>query len=133
MIEAADVVGWLTANGITGPETLVTDLEELPAMPDRVCAVALVGGAPTLRERTFDQPQVQIMCRGRQSSVTDAENFAAQIDNVLMAATFPFLMGGVRVASLDRLGGPPARVDTDQGRRTIMATSYMLQIARDVF
>ena len=133
MLRSVDVVGWLEANGIAGPETLVTDLEELPAMPDRVCAVALFGGGPTLRERTWDQQQIQVLCRGRQGSSRDAEDFAAQVDDLVMGVVPPILIGGRRVASLDRLGGPPARVDTDPARRVILSVSFMVQVGRDVF
>ena len=102
-------------------------------MPDRVCAIALFGGGPTKLERVLDVVQVQVTCRGRQASPADAEAFAEQVDDVLMAATFPFLMGIRRVVSLDRLGGPPARVDVDAGRRQIMVANYMLSVGRLVF
>lgn len=129
MLRSADVAGWLVDRGIAEPMVFVT---ELPAMPDRVCSVAMTGGGPTLRERSFDQAQLQVVCRGAQADPGDAEAFAEQIDDVLMGAVPPVVMNGRRVASIDRLS-PPQRLEVDAGRRTVMVTNFILQTARSVF
>lgn len=136
MLRSADVAAWLRTRGITDP--FVQDFpamasEDLPEMPDRICSVVLFGGGPTLRERTYDQAQVQILTRGEQANPADAETFAAQVDDALMGAVPPLLMSGRRVVSIDRLAGPPQRLEVDDGRRTVMVTNYILQTARDVF
>lgn len=105
---------------------------EMIAQPDRLIAVTISGGARTLRERTFDQPRVQLTVRGLQRSDDDAEALAQAVDDVLMGMVPPTMMGDSRVISLDYLGGPPAFVARDDGHRALYACNYLLQVARTV-
>jgi hypothetical protein len=129
MINAADMIAWLVARGLEFPASADS---ELPAMPDRVITVIRAGGGPTTIERAYDTPQMQVVSRGAQADATSAEVVADRVDDLLLGAVPPVQMGGHRVISIERLGGPPMAFDRDEGRRTLMSCSYILRTARSV-
>lgn len=129
MIDAADMISWLVAQGLEYPASADS---ELPAMPDRVVTVIRAGGAPTTIERAYDTPQMQVVARGAQADATSAGVVADRVDGLLLGAVPPVSMGSHRVISIDRLGGPPMDFDRDDGRRTLFSCNYTLRVARSV-
>lgn len=107
-----------------------TPAGEIIAQPDRLVAVVVTGGAGTTHERHFDRATVQLFARGLQRSDEDAEALAEAADNALMGAVPPVDIGSVRVISIDYLGGPPALVSRDDGKRALFSCSYVLQATR---
>lgn len=127
VIRTADLATFLVARGITAP---IIHEEYLPDLPDQVVRLLAVGGPGTAVERAFDRAAVQVLVRGNQLDMASAEALATQVDQALLGAPFPVRVGGRYVAKIDYLGSLPAHVGAD-GDRTVMACSYVLQIARD--
>lgn len=146
MIGPDDIAAWLRAQDVGNslPGTTVAHAvkvvpdQDVPAgqivaAPDRLLAVNVPGGGPTLRERTFDQVTCQVIARGLPGSDLDALAVASAADDLLMGAVPPVAMGDRRVVSVDYVGGPPALMTRDEGRRALFSCNYMLQVARTVF
>lgn len=146
MIGPDDIADWIRdqnpADGLSG-ETAAHAVKIVPdpdtpagqivAAPDRLVAVTISGGGSTLRERTFDQISCQILTRGLSGVDLDALVLAGAVDDLLMGAVPPILMGGHRVVSVNYVGGPPGFVSRDDGRRALFSCNYMLQTGRSVF
>lgn len=130
MIAASDFAEWLRSRGVT--DRIQTD-GTIPPQPDRLVVVTVTGGAGTLRERTFDQPTVQVRTRGQQNDNADGETFASLVDDAIMGAVPPVSIAGRRVVSIDYQGGPPGFMLRDSARRTHYSCNYLLQVARSVF
>jgi hypothetical protein len=113
------------------PDAVIAQGEIIPS-PDRLVAVVVSGGGPTLGERTRDQATVQVFTRGLQRSDADAENVAASADNVLMGVVPQIVLGNTRVMSIDYQGGPPAFLRRDDAKRALFICNYLFQTARDV-
>lgn len=146
MIRSVDIAEFLRVEGVAGELAAPTVAHatrilpdddtpegELPAQPDRLVAVRITGGGRTLRERTFDQPHVQVVARGMPGSQADAEALAAVADNALMGAVPPLALGGRRVISVEYVGGPPTFVTRDEARRSVYSCNYVMQVDREVF
>ena len=126
----AELAAWLTANGVAA--AISTD-GHIPPKPDRLVVLTLTGGPGEHRERAFDVRSVQVLTRGAQRDPADAEQLAAQVDDVFLGSVPPLLIGQTRVISVLRSGGPPAFVarEPSSGRVT-MSCSYLLDCARSV-
>lgn len=127
MISTLDVAGFLSAGGVSVPIVREGDVIRTP---QRCVEVTATGGAGTSHERLFDRAAVQIRVRGDQGDHDSAEALATQVDAVLMGAAAPMRIGGRPVVRIDYLGGPPAFVTRDEARRTVLACTYLIEIAR---
>jgi hypothetical protein len=131
MFATSDLAAWLADAGISA--AFYFDGQDLTHIEQDVAVVlALRGGGPTILERTFDRPTVQVLTRGAQRDPQGTEALVASIDNALMAVTVTTI-GETRVISLDRLGGPPSLLSRDTANRDIFTCSYTFQAARTVF
>lgn len=147
MIRAREVADLIRSNIVTSgwtPNTTnpahklkvvpddVTGQGEIIEQPDRLVAVVVSGGAPTLGERTRDRSTVQVFTRGIQRSDADAENVAAATDDVLVGLVPPTQLGNTRVIALDYLSGPPAFLRRDDAKRALFVCTYLVQTTRSV-
>lgn len=127
MIRAADIAAFLASRGVA--EKVEFGGGEVE-MPDRVVFVNQTGGAGESKERAFERATVQVRCRGAQNDPADAEALADQVDRALMDVAYPVTIGGRHVTSIQWVGGPPALVGRDDARRSELAASYVVEIAR---
>jgi hypothetical protein len=131
MFLASELATWLTDRGINAE--FYSDGQSWEDIEQDVGVIlAIRPGAPTILERTYDRPTVQVTLRGPQNDPDGAEKLANAIDDALLAPTVTTI-GETRVISIDRLGGGPASVGRDPGRRDLFTCSYTFQSARTVF
>ena len=130
MISTDDIGTWLEANGLPADAAISTD-GQVPPMPDRLVVITRSPGGGPVKERTFDQIQVQVITRDGQRTSTPSESFAETVDAIFMGAKPPITIGGKHVLEVN--GGPPAFLDRDDAQRVSMVATYTLQVARSVF
>lgn len=131
MFLASELADWLENAGIEAnfyfEGQALADIEQ-----DVAVIIAKRGGGPTILERTFDRPTVQVTVRGPQNDPEAAESLAMAIDDALMTPAITTI-GTTRVISIDRLGGDPASGPRDSARRDTFTCSYTFQAARTIF
>lgn len=113
------------------PMTIITD-GEIPPAPDEVAIVSIGPGTPTSMERTFDTHSLQVRVRGPQVDPDGAEDLMAAVDNGVMGAVAPVVIGGRRVIDIDYAGGPPQFLLRDEARRVHLVCNYLITITREV-
>lgn len=127
---AQALADWLQTHGVDA--AFSTD-GTIPSMPDRLVVVTATGGIGEVGERVRDVVSYQFRVRGRQRVNADAEQLAQAVDDALMGAVPPLTIGGTRVISIQREGGPPSFIQRDDGGRIHFAANYLIQIARTTF
>lgn len=131
MFRTSELADWLQDAGIDAD--LYFDGQDLGEIEQDIAVVlTLHGGGPTLLERTYDTPTLQVLTRGPQNDPGGAEDLAFAIDDALLAVAVT-TVGNTRVISIDRLGGPPSLLTRDNARRNILTANYVFQSARTVF
>lgn len=131
-ISPADVAAFLTAKGFT---TAVSYNGHLPPAPDPLVVIAPTGGPSFSVEQAFDNVSFQIRTRGKQSDDAGAWQLAWDVDYALIppplaAPAFPAMVGTQFVVKVSRVGGPPAFLLRDSGRRANYTGNYIFQVAR---
>jgi len=128
VIQTQDVVDWLngldpTLKAIVGPY--------VPDMPDAITSVMLVDGPGLQLEGSTDAVAYQVRCRGNQRNPQDAESRAWRVDQLIIDADKPALIGGNKLVDLYRLGGNPAPVQNDlDGERINFTCTYVFEVGR---
>jgi hypothetical protein len=131
MFLMSELASWLDAAGISTPMYFDgQDWDEI--LEDQAVILTPTGGPPSLDERTFDQPTVQILTRGSQFDPGSAEKLAASVDDAILLPASTFI-GTTYVSSMDRLGGPPRLLSRDAARRNVFSCNYIFQAARSTF
>jgi hypothetical protein len=131
MFLSSELATWLTDAGIDTP--MYYDGQNLAEIEqDSAVVLSLTGGGPTILERTFDTPTVQVISRGAQFDPTSAETLAYAIDDVFLAPTST-VIGTTKVIAIDRVGGPPRLLQRDAARRNVFTCNYIFQAARTTF
>ena len=122
MLSVSDVIAWLPTLGITTP---VQDSWWVPPDPDRLVMVTISGGPGPIYERLFDRTAVTVRCRGLQRQPSDTEALAAQVDEAVMGAVAPVMVGKTRVNDIDR-AAPPRFAGLDKAFRAEFVAVYLL-------
>lgn len=131
MFRSSELAAWLDAAGIK--ELMYYDGQDLGEVEqDLAVVLTLRGGGPSLNERTFDTPTLQVITRGSQNDPKSAEDLAFKVDDALLIPDRT-VIGETYVASIDRLGGPPSLLQRDTARRNIFTCNYFFQSARMTF
>ena len=131
LFRTSELADWLTDADIDAP--FYFDGQDLAEIEQDIAVVlTLHGGGPTLLERTYDTPTLQVLTRGPQFDPKGAEDLAFAIDDALLGATVT-TVGVTRVISIDRVGGPPSLLARDSARRNVLTANYIFQSARTVF
>lgn len=130
MIPVAAFDTWLHALGLDptvqvyGPD----QLDGVDGLADRAVFVTPNGGPGLLLEQLFDVPTYQFLVRGEQGSYGDAEALARDIDNRVVTVALPTEIDGRRCIRVNRVGGPPAYLRRDKGRRSQFTCSYLFEL-----
>ncbi|MEV4320991.1 minor capsid protein [Microbispora rosea] len=107
-------LGTYQADGATGGTIFTT---KLPSTPDRCMAVARYGGAESDSRNPWDQPSIQIRCRGSATDSREAEADAQAVYDALHGLGMRTLPGGTWLQLAICGGGGPVYIGTDQNGR----------------
>lgn len=95
--------------------------------------VITIGGGPGLTlEQTYDRILVSVDVAGYQHNHQSAHDLARDIDRKMLAVSSTRDVGNVRVAFINRAGGPPVPVSVDDGDRLHLGCSYLWQVRSGV-
>lgn len=102
-------------------------LQKLSAQ--RQVFLTLGGGAGLTTEALYDRIFLSTRVFGRQDDYADAENLAAQLDYMLLAATRsgPATIGTARCLYITRTGGAPQLLLKDTADRYHLSCSYIIE------
>lgn len=128
MLKLEDIRTWLAASPQSVTEPISLNVQ--PDTPDTVITLRDTGGFALEVEDAFDNPTVQIRCRGPTNDADNPRDLAFRIDGLLLNAVRPFSIGSTRVIHISRLGGRPSYLETDEGRRTTYVANYTLKSVR---
>jgi hypothetical protein len=110
----------------------------IPDMPNRVAGITKSPGPGLVMEGLFDVIGLTISCRGGENNITDAENIASEIDNILIGKHLTIrsenlMIGDVFVNGLGRVGGGPAQLSMpDSLSRWTFTCNYFAFVSTDV-
>ncbi len=132
MLRSLDLATWLTGKlaALTPPETApVTTgpLSGLHESPDRVIAIMRQGGRAPDDEGHLYTVTFRVEARGAQRDYDSAEVLADEIDDVLLDAPMPQMIGGWRVVAIGALLRPTP-VGVDSAERWTLNASYEIQV-----
>lgn len=131
---SAPGISWTDPAGVVHPLQVFYDgTPWVEVQQDCAAILSLAGGGPTLYERTFDTPTVQVQVRGPQNDPATAEALAYELDQALLTPAGVFDVGPTRVIASDRFGGPPRLLLRDAARRSIFVATYIFTTARTSF
>lgn len=128
MLKLEEIRAWLAATPQSVTEAIALNVQ--PNTPDTVITLTDTGGFGLEVEDAFDNPTIQVRCRGPTNDADNPRDLAFRIDGLLLDKSRPFSIGATRVISLSRLGGRPSYLDTDEGRRTTYVANYTLKSVR---
>lgn len=102
-----------------------------PNDPDQPVDLAVVltvdGGAGLQLDGVLDNISWQVRVRGAQNLYELTEDLALAIDRLLLS--FPSgRQDGLHIASIYRVGGPPAQLELDSAERTQFVCSYFFDV-----
>lgn len=100
---------------------------DMPPTPERFVVLTPFPGAGFSVEGVMDARAWQIRVAGAQHSYEDAEALAWAIDKAL-TGTFSQNIGGIWVASINRIGGGPSVLFRDNADRTHFVASYQIDV-----
>lgn len=100
---------------------------ELPDEPDGSVVCTRYGGSGTEVDGAMDGKSWQFRVIGMQNDYESAEGVADAID-IAALSWFSADMGGVWVTSIERVGGAPAALMTDDAERTHFVCSYTASV-----
>lgn len=126
MLLLEDIATWLKA--VPRSVTTAIQYNAQPDKPDSVITLGDTGGFGVETEDAFDNPTVQVRCRG--PSMVIARDLAFQIDGLFLDGERPFSVGGTRVLGFRRLGGRPSYLATDERGRTTYTCNYVAKSER---
>jgi hypothetical protein len=98
-----------------------------PDIPTSFILATPYGGPGLELEGALDGRSWQIRCVGKQTIYTEVENVANAID-IAFLSWHTQDVGGVRVTSIQRVGGAPAPLQVDDAERVHFACSYILSV-----
>ncbi len=124
-----DVKSFLVARGITAP--IITE-GDVPEMPDRVVVIQMTGGPGESGERTRDNVSFQVRTRGLQRVPGDGGAFSREVDDAILGAVPPLMMGTRRAVRILRFGGPPSYLLRDSSERVHHVCNYLVEVTRKV-
>lgn len=108
-------LGTYQSDGAAGGTIYTT---KLPTAPDRAIAVARYGGAESDSRNPWDEPSIQIRCRGSAADSREAETDAQAVYDRLHGLGMRELTpGGTWLQLAICGGGGPAYIGTDQNGR----------------
>jgi hypothetical protein len=122
MIRLEDLKTWLLAQGYSGDVSFGTQPED----PTANTTLRETGGLGFTLEREFDRPTFQALTRGANGRA--ARDLADEFDRLIVYASVPFNLNGVRVIDTGRVGGGPGYLGTDDRRRTEYSANYFFEI-----
>jgi hypothetical protein len=110
----------------------------LPDMPNRVIGITK-GSSPGLAmDGLFDVIGFTISCRGGEQNLTDAEDMAGEVDDIIIGrhptvGVTNFLIGDLFVNGLGRTGGEPIQLSMpDSQSRWTFTCSYYGYVSTNV-
>lgn len=77
-------------------------------------------------EGVLDIPGYQLRTIGKSGNLEDAERFAVELDQAVLAGPFPMDVAGKRVVMIGRTGGAPAPLPLDETNRSNWVCSYLI-------
>lgn len=89
----------------------------LPTAPDRCMALARYGGAESDSRNPYDEPSIQIRCRGAAADAREAEIDAQAVYDALHGLEARDLAGGTWLQLIVCGGGGPTYIGIDQNGR----------------
>jgi hypothetical protein len=124
MLKLEALSAWMKANGITG---VAYALGETPHEPDELVTLTDVPGLPmAYAEDDVDLAGLQVRTRSPRASAASSRDLIHRIDRLLLDdALWPFDLGGYRLLSFRRMGGPPAYMQTDHQGRASYVCNYL--------
>lgn len=120
-----DIAAWLKV----APRSVATPIRynAQPDRPDAVITIGDTGGYGTETEDGFDNPTFQVRCRG--PSMLDARDTSFYLDDLFLSEG-SFLIGNTYVLKIERVGGRPAYLATDERGRTTYTANYSIKSER---
>lgn len=100
---------------------------ELPDIPEPFVVCTRYGGPGMDADGAIDQISWQFRSVGPQANYDAAEAAADAID-IAMISHFSAYVGGVWVSEIQRVGGPPTSLMTDEADRTHFVGSYTVSV-----
>lgn len=113
----------LTDAGFT--QTLIEPGPELPDVPDSYVLLSPYGGPGLALDGALDDKAWQVRSVGRQNDPDNAEAIADAIDIAFISLPSS-KVGGVWVASIQRVGGAPSPLMVDDAERTHYVCNYIV-------
>jgi hypothetical protein len=126
---------WLAPQITSGAEVIAG---RLPEVPSRVIAIEMAPGAGLMMDGMFDVVSFQISCRGAENNLSDAEEIAIEVDNIMIGGTsqstenVTISIGtdgiGVYVSGMGRSGGGPSqeRISDAESRWVFTCNYYVI-------
>jgi len=117
----------LLALGIAGPFAY----NRPPLQPAGCITLTEIPGGLSETEGAIDMVYLQIRSRSNKDEPTGARDTSHTIDAVLLNTNnWPVSLAGSLALSVDRLGGAPIYMDTDDQGRTTYVCNYFIRIQR---
>lgn len=112
--------------------TFVVRTGKMPDTPDACIALEEAPGLPAVRAMgasltapLFERPTLNVWVRGPRQGTETGRMMAQRVHEKLDGA-FDLVLGGVRYAKIEALGGPPFLDEQDRNERDTFVCSYIV-------
>lgn len=132
MILVSQFRDWLQPDLRTkvNPNVLVAPGPDDPDIPWSYVLITRTGGAGHATDGTTDRVSYQFKSVGEQNQYDQAEQLAYELDKVVLGDGSSFYMPvtNVYLVSVNRMGGGPSALMTDDGDRTHFVCDYQFEV-----